>query len=206
MFFLIWIKRHDNRRMSNDNVTTQNADAALCRSTGKLGTVMTDLSKCTTTTETSRTQTLGTKLTNITSDIQYLKSNITDTFITGDAIFGQYGSVDIAKNVQQSNAELEDKKRSIEKEIANNEAVIERANRDFSDVKNTLPEKPTYSRLHFIEDYTVFFLVTSYLFMVLLCGYLYVMASDDTWSAVGQVTIASVFGTLFLGILFYYLA
>lgn len=191
--------------MSNDATTTQNADAALCRSTGKLSTVMSDLAKCTTSTESSRTQSLGSTVTTIASDINYLKQNITDTLLTGDAIFGQYGSADITKSVQQSNIELEEKKKAIEKEIANNEAVIERSNRDFSDVKNTLSDRPTYSRLHFIEDYTVFFLVASYLFMILLCGYLYVLSADEKWTAFGQVAAASVFGTLFLGLLAFYI-
>ena len=121
------------------------------------------------------------------------------------SIFGQYGSIDIAKSVQQSNTELEEKKKAIEKEIANNEAVIERSNRDFSDVKNTLPDRPTYSRLHFIEDYTVFFLVASYLFMILLCGYLYVLSAEQKWSAVGQVVVVSFFITLFFGLVSYYI-
>ena len=190
--------------MSNDATTTKNADAALCRSTGKLSTVMTDLAKCTTSTESERTQTLGSTVTSISSDINYLKQNITDTLMTGDAIFGQYGSVDIAKSVQQSNAELEEKKKAIEKEIANNEAVIERSNRDFSDVKNTLPDRPAYSRLRFIEDYTVFFLVASYLFMILLCGYLYVLSAEQKWTAVGQVAVVSFFVTLFLVLVSYY--
>lgn len=191
--------------MSNDPTTTKNADAALCRSTGKLSTVLTDLAKCTTSTESNRTQTLGSTVTSISSDINYLKQNITDTLMTGDAIFGQYGSMDIAKSVQQSNTELEEKKKAIEKEIANNEAVIERSNRDFSDVKNTLPDRPTYSRLHFIEDYTVFFLVASYLFMILLCGYLYVLSAEQKWSAVGQVVVVSFFITLFFGLVSYYI-
>ena len=199
------ISKHYNRRMSNDTTTTQNADAALCRSTGKLTTVLTDLAKCTSSTESTRTQTLGATVTNISSDINYLKQNITDTLLTGDAIFGQYGSADIAKSVQQSNLELEEKKKVIEKEIANNEAVIERSNRDFSDVKNTLPDRSTYSRLHFIEDYTVFFLVASYLFMILLCGYLYVLSAEEKWTAFGKVAVVSVFGSLFLGMVAFYL-
>lgn len=191
--------------MSNDTTTTQNADAALCRSTGKLATVMTDLAKCTTTTESNRNQTLGSMVSNVGSDINFIKSNIISALATGDAIFGEYGSSDIAKNIKQSNDELEEKKKEIEKEIANSEAVIERSNRDFSDVKNTLPDRATYSRLHFIEDYTVFFLLASYLFMVLLCGYLYVLSAEEKWTAFGQAAVVSVFGSLFLGMVAFYL-
>ncbi len=191
--------------MSQDTTATQNSNAAVCRSTNKFDTVITDLAYCTTTTEKENIKTMATKISNLSSDIGYLKRNITDTLLTGDSIFGQYGSNDILQSVKQSNEELEEKKKAIEKEIANNEAVIERSNRDFSDVKQTLPEKPEYSRLHFIEDYTVFFVVTSYLFMVLLCAYLYVMAAEEKWNAFLQVSVVSIFGTLFLGLVSYYL-
>lgn len=191
--------------MSQDTTATQNSNAAVCRSTTKFDTVLTDLASCTTTTEKANVKALSQKISNLSSDINYLKQNITDTLLTGDSIFGQYGSNEILQSVKQSNMELEEKKKAIEKEIANNEAVIERSNRDFSDVKNTLPEKPEYSRLHFVEDYTVFFVVTSYLFMVLLCAYLYVMGAEEKWNAFLQVSIISVFGTLFLGLLSYYL-
>lgn len=191
--------------MSTDATTTKNADAALCRSTGKFATVLADLEKCTTSTESDRNQQFAGVLIDIRNDIRVAKQNITDALLTGDAVFGQYGSTDIAKSVQQSNTELEEKKKALEKEIANNEAVIERSNRDFSDVKNTLPERPTYSRLHFIEDYTVFFLLASYLFMVILCGYLYVLSSEEKWTSFIQVSIVSLFGTLFLGLVSYYL-
>lgn len=191
--------------MSQDTTATQNSNAAVCRSTTKFDTVLTDLSSCTTTTEKANTKTLAQKISNLSSDLNYLKRNITDTLLTGDSIFGEYGSNDILQSVKQTNVDLEQKKKTIEKEIANNEAVIERSNRDFSDVKKTLPEKPEYSRLHFVEDYTVFFVVTSYLFMVLLCAYLYVMGAEQKWNAFLQVSIVSVFGTLFLGLLSYYL-
>jgi hypothetical protein len=190
--------------MSSD--ATRNADATLCRTTGKFDTLMTDLDKCTTTTEKQNIQTFPNKVISIKNDIENIKININDAFLTGDAMFGQYGHVQITNEVLQRNKELEEKKKKLESEIKKNESIIERANRDFSDVKLTLPDSLPQKSATFIEDYTLVFLTASYLFMVILAIYMYVLIAEDKWSAFFKCSIIAFFCTLLFGMLLYYLA
>lgn len=190
--------------MSSD--ATRNADATLCRTSGKIDTLAVDLNKCTTTTEKVNIQSFADTLVTIKEDIENIKINMNDAFSTGDAMFGQYGHVDIARDVKLRNQELEEKKKKLEEEIKKNESMIERANRDFSDVKLTLPEKLPQTSSRFIEDYTLVFLSASYLFMVILCMYMYVLISEKKGSAFFQASIVAFFVTLLFGIILYYLA
>lgn len=190
--------------MSSD--ATRNADASLCRTTGKLDTLLTDLDKCTTTTEKQNIQTFPNKIVSIKNDIENIKININDAFSTGDAMFGQYGHVQITNEILQRNKELEEKKKKLETEIKKNESIVERANRDFSDVKSTLPDSLPHQSATFIEDYTLVFLSASYLFMVILSIYMYVLISDKKWPAFFQSITIAFFGTLLFGMILYMLA
>lgn len=204
---------------------TDNTKASICRSNNgaKLNSVFTDINDCTSDTELKRKKTFATDAIKIKNDIDFLKSGIQDTLHTGDAMFGSFGPADITKDVKQRNNELEKKKEDLKTDISKTEAIIEQNNRDFSDVKLSLPEQDTPKTLYFIEDYTLAFLSISYFFMVVICIYLYTIGSKEiTAVAFGAATVATsntgstgltrffkallvaLFGTMFSGMILYY--
>lgn len=187
--------------------TTDNTKASICRSNNgaKLNTVFTDINDCTSDVEANRKKTFATDAIKIKNDIDFLKSGIEDTLHTGDAMFGSFGPADITKDVKQRNSELEKKKEDLKTDISKKEAIIERNNRDFSDVKQALPEQETPKSLHFIEDYTLAFLSISYFFMVVICIYLYTISSTEMVTGFFKVLLMAVFGSIFSGMILYYL-
>ena len=212
------------------STTTDNTKASICRSNNgaKLNTVFTDINDCTSDVEAKRKKTFATDAIKIKNDIDFLKSGIEDTLHTGDAMFGSFGPADITKDVKQRNSELEKKKEDLKTDISKKEAIIERNNRDFSDVKQALPEQEETKSLHFIEDYTLAFLSISYFFMVVVAIYLYTIGPNQKVNAAtaigvfGATAAASntgssgltrffkallfaLFGTMFSGMILYYL-
>lgn len=187
--------------------TTDNTKASICRSNNgaKLNTVFTDINDCTSDVEAKRKKTFATDAIKIKNDIDFLKSGIEDTLHTGDAMFGSFGPADITKDVKQRNSDLEKKKEDLKTDISKKEAIIERNNRDFSDVKQALPEQETPKSLHFIEDYTLAFLSIAYFFMLVVCIYLYTISSNDMLPAFGKALLMGVFATIFSGMILYYL-
>ena len=91
------------------------------------------------------------------------------------------------------------------KEVEKGEAVIERSNRDFSDVRDTLPETQTKKTLHFIEDYTLAILTIAYLFMIIAVIYVYTANAEIKLVAFGKASVGSLILTVFLFVLLYYL-
>ena len=98
-------------------------------------------------------------------------------------------------------------------DIDKKEAIIERSNRDFSDVKDTIPEIQKKTYINFIEDYTLASVVTSYLFMIISVIYIYTLKSYElsskdsytSWvSPLLQSIIGSSFLTCFMYIILYY--
>ena len=73
-------------------------------------------------------------------DIDTLHASVTNSLLTGDAVYGKAGSTNISQQVKDKNSELKEKKEKLKLSIKRKDATIERSNRDFSDVKDTLPE------------------------------------------------------------------
>jgi hypothetical protein len=183
----------------------KNVTAAVCRSTPNgLNNLTSQIDKCTTTTEQVRNKTLGDNVLKLQQNIEQLRSTIGDSLIMGDSVFGDYGIADITKQVKDRNEELKNKKEEIHNTILKNEAIIERSSRDFSDVKDTLPEKQPKKVLNFIEDYTLAVLVIAYLFMVMSIIYLYTIQSTVKITGFLQALIGSVFLTCFMFIMLLY--
>ena len=133
----------------------------------------------------------------------------------GDSIYGTHGVHEITNQVQARNKELKRKKDILKDRITKSDAIIERSNRDFSDVKETVPEPEPKKLLHFIEDYTVAFLGMAYLFMLVALNYLYVRTQStqltEATQSINYVAILrGIFGsgiiTVIAGIIFYYVA
>jgi len=112
-------------------------------------------------------------------DIIMLRAHVHDSLLMGNIVYSKHGE-DITKQVKDRNEELRKKKETIMNDIDKKEAVIERSNRDFSDIKDTLPEKQPKKYINVIEDYTLAFVVISYLFMILSVIYVYALKSYDS--------------------------
>lgn len=139
------------------------------------------------------------------SDIGKIRAQIEDGLAMGDSMFGQFAHADVAHQVQIRTAELKDTKNKLEKEIREKESLIQRSNRDFSDVKDTLPETLEKKRIQFIEDYTLMFLSLAYVFMVLSALIYYVMLSQEKLPAFFKGLGYSVVATIIAGILLYHI-
>ena len=155
--------------------------------------------------ETARTESLAFNMLKLKDDIDSLRANVVDSMSLGDTMFGQYGHSNVSKELRQRNEDLQIQLNGLTKEIDKNQAIVERSNRDFIDVKHTLPEKQPKKILHFIEDYTMALLAMSYLFMTLI-GIYYYSSKDGAFDistffqAVGYSGLISIF----VGMVLYY--
>jgi hypothetical protein len=139
-------------------------------------------------------------------DISRLQATITNLLTIGDNMYSPV-SGSVTKDVMSRNNELSEKKAKIENEIKEQEAIINRSNRDFTDVRNELPEKIPNKSLHFIEDYTLVILCISYFFMIIVALHIYVMHSTEQWtSSLPWGLFYSFLLTLISGMLLYYIA
>lgn len=139
-------------------------------------------------------------------DIVRLQSTITNLLTIGDNMYSPV-SGSVTSDVRMRNNELSEKKTKIENEIKEQEAIINRSNRDFTDVRNELPEKIPNKSLHFIEDYTLVILCISYFFMIVVALHIYVMYSTEPWTkSLSLGLFYSFLLTLISGMILYYIA
>jgi len=177
--------------------------AATCHSvvngTSKIEELATQIKSCATSTEQQRL-TSFTDVLNITHDIGNLKNAITNELITGDSMFsGVDGYNKIATDVQLRNKELNEKKEKLMDEINKKEKIINSTNRDFTDIK----DKVDTTKILFLEDYTMFFLALSYLFMICIFIYVYTYMSEVPLYGFGKALGGSVLFTIAGGMLLY---
>ena len=190
--------------MSINSVDTTNP--ATCRADVKgIEKLSTGITNCMRPEEKSRNESLMEKAQYLESDIASLRANVLDSLAVGDSMFGNYGHIDVSKQVQDRNSDLKAKKDALTNDINKKEAIIERSNRDFTDVKKNLPEVQPKTVLHFIEDYTLAILSVSYLFMICVLIYGYTIASVPYSARFVQAFVASLFFTMFMFMLLYYI-
>jgi len=151
-------------------------------------------------------QTTVQRKTELRSDIQTIYNQIEDGLTMGDSMFGQYAHVDVAREVSSRTKELQKKKEELEEDIRQKEAIIQRTDRDFTDVKDTLPETLEEERNRFIEDYTLLFLSLAYVFMVVSAIVYFVALSPTPWPTLGKSLGYSLLGTFLAGVLLYVIA
>uniref|UniRef100_A0A6C0HLP5 Uncharacterized protein n=1 Tax=viral metagenome TaxID=1070528 RepID=A0A6C0HLP5_9ZZZZ len=131
-------------------------------------------------------------------DISDLRSMITNDMTTLNGLYAtSTTSVNATNQASIQTDQLAKRKKELIKDVEMKEAIINRSNRDFSDVKDTLPEHLPKKTLNVIEDYTMAILAMSYLFMVIAAVYLYTITSTEPMSAmlrgIGYATVASLF-------------
>lgn len=183
----------------------RNTGANVCRSTPNgLQALSAEINQCTTTTEAKRNMNFAEHTFKINKDIETLQALVADSLVMGDTVFGKAGVGEIAKQVQARHKELTAKKEHLKAEIDKKEAIVERSNRDFEDVKSRVPDPQPKRVLNVLEDYTMAFLVISYLFMILAGIYVFTAIAPFKLIAFFKALGGSVFLTIFLFMVMYY--
>jgi len=135
-------------------------------------------------------------------DVISLRAQIMDSLLLGEQLSTATESITSTPKIKADKEKLTSKKEKLEADIKKKENIINRSNRDFSDVKDTLPETPQKQILHFIEDYTLAFLSMSYLFMILAIIYVYSVKPFEGGFTLSAF-IQSIFGSIVLTIIMY---
>lgn len=139
------------------------------------------------------------------TDLSDYRAQIDNLLQTGNKLYTEYNNDGVLKEVLSRKEQLKNEEKTLNEEIKKGAAIIEKNNQDFYDVKQTLPEiYNANNKLHTIEDYTLGFLSVSYLFMVTMLIYLYVMFAENRWAAFGRSSLMTLLVTLFLALLLYY--
>ena len=139
-------------------------------------------------------------------DIKQILGEVNDALMVGDSAFlVMDNEKGIVKDVKERIDALETEKKELEKEIDKQHQLIQTSNRDFSDVKDTLPETQPERFLYFIEDYTLSILAMAYLIMVVAASSFHTYLSLDTWAAILESLVGFGILTIFLFMLLYYL-
>jgi hypothetical protein len=193
--------------LTNDTSADQrNTSSSLCRAKPNgLNDLFSSIDSCTSTTEQQRNNDLASTTTQLKQDITALQANITDSLHMGDAMFGSYGYADITKQVTARNDELKSKKQALLTDIKKKEAIVERSNRDFTDLKDSLPDPQPTRLLHVLEDYTLAVLFVSYLFALLAGLYVYVSLAESKGIALLKGIAGSTIFTAFAFMVTFYL-
>jgi hypothetical protein len=184
----------------------RNLAASACKAVPNgLNNLTSQLNTCTSAQELTRNTNFAENTIKLQSDIQSLGGIVTDSLVMGDTMFGQFSYGDVTNQVKQRNAELKSKKELMMKEVDKKEAIIERADRDFSDVNNLTPKPLPKRVLNFVEDYTLAFLIIAYLFMIIAIIYVYTATSDLKLIGFGKALIGSIFLSVFMFMMMFYL-
>ena len=125
----------------------------------------------------------------IKTDIGGLDASITNSLETANQVITNNPSM--IEQVTIRNQELTSKKKKMTEELKEQAAIVDRADRDFMDVKNATPETLQKNKLNVLEDYTLAVLMMAYLFMALAALYVYVISASE-------MTTALVKGILYL--------
>ena len=125
----------------------------------------------------------------IKTDIGGLDASITNSLETANQVITNNPSM--IEQVTIRNQELTSKKKKRTEELKEQAAIVDRADRDFMDVKNATPETLQKNKLNVLEDYTLAVLMMAYLFMALAALYVYVISASE-------MTTALVKGILYL--------
>jgi hypothetical protein len=193
--------------MSINSVDTTNP--ATCRQQSGIEKISTGITNCSRPEETLKKDKFITNTLRLKEDIASLRANVRDSLAVGESVFGSYGHSDITKQIRDRNDDLTNKKESLIQDINTKESIIERANRDFTDVKRTLPERQPKKILHFIEDYTLAVLSMSYLFMLCIGIYYFSLNKvngEFNTSDFTQALMNSAILSIVVGVVLYYIS
>jgi hypothetical protein len=181
---------------------------ATCRTNPTdIETISTGITNCSSPEEMTKKEKFITNTLHLKDDIDSLRASVRDSLAVGESMFGSYGHSDITNQIRERNDDLKKKKEGLIQDINRKESIIERANRDFTDVKRTLPEKQPNKILHFIEDYTLALLSMSYLFMLCIGIYYfsYIKGSFNTSDFISALMNSAMLSVI-VGVVLYYIS
>jgi hypothetical protein len=139
-------------------------------------------------------------------DIKEILGKANNALMMGDTVFTVQGNEKgIITDVKSRIDSLDTEKKELEQEISKQHQLIQTSNRDFSDVKDTLPETQPERFLYFIEDYTLAILSMSYLILVIAVIAFRTYLSSDTWKTFLESLVGASIFTIFAFMLLYYL-
>jgi hypothetical protein len=139
-------------------------------------------------------------------DIKQILGKVNNALIMGDTVFTVQGNEEgIITDVKSRIDSLDTEKKELEQEIDQQHQLIQTSNRDFSDVKDTLPETQPERFLYFIEDYTLAILSMSYLILVIAVIAFRTYLSSDAWTTFLESLVGAIIFTIFAFMLLYYL-
>lgn len=191
---------------SNDTGFCQNRDSTSSSCKTKLPEIYDKINSCTSTSEFQRNSTLAQNVFNVKNDIDSLKAISQDSLMMGDSVFSTTGNAQIALQIKARNQDLKNKKESLKNEIEHKESIVERSNRDFTDVKDSLPEKYESKSLNVLEDYTVAVLMIAYIFMIFSLIYYYIITSGNIKNGLIFGTVGGIIFSAIIFSIFYSLA
>lgn len=170
--------------------------ANTCHAT--LSTTTDKIQSCLTEDEKTNTRTIAT-LFKLKDDIQNIKNSISDSLVTGDATVGTATGATISKEINTRHNELTAKLGKLQKEIKDKQSMIDKVNRDFLDSNKNVNQ----TKVLFLEDYTMFFVLISYLFMIFIFIFVYTYTSDNKLYTFAKTIGASAAFTVAGGLLLY---
>lgn len=139
-------------------------------------------------------------------DIKEILGKANNALMMGDTVFTIQGNEKgIIKDVKDRIDVLEKDKTKLEQEIGKQHQIIQTSNRDFSDVKDTLPETQPERFLYFIEDYTLSILAMAYLILIVAAISFRTILSSDKAKTFFESLVGSIIFTIFAFMLLYYL-
>jgi hypothetical protein len=150
--------------------------------------------------------TLTNNILKIKDDIDNLKISITDSLIVGDNLFDTTAHSGVVSHAKERINELKAKEKELKNNIGKKSALIRRFNRDFTDVKQSLPDTLPNKKIHVIEDYTISLLVISFLFMLISFIYAYTITSEDRLYGFSKSLLYSFLISIFFIVIVYYVA
>lgn len=175
---------------------SRNDQASQCKSTNKIPEAQQTLQSCANDEEIQRIKNFISNTTDPNGDFATLTAIHNDLLTSGDSIFGNMPDQTILDQTIMRNKELKAKKDTITKTIESNDSKIERADRDFIDTKESLPETFTQKTVHVLDDYTLVVLAIAYVFFLLTMMYLYMYTNQYSTSSIFQGIMIVFFGII----------
>lgn len=182
---------------------SQDDSAALCKSNPQQIQQLTQgLATCRSSTETQRANQLLFSVDDTMGFFTGQTAQFNDLMATGDKFLGAAPSSSALDEVRARNRELKGRATKLETQLQQSQARMEQMERDFLDVKATLPETLPNKIIHVLEDYTLAVLAIAYLFASLAVLFYYANANQYS---IKSILIGSV-GVGTLGIFLYIVA
>uniref|UniRef100_A0A6C0DFN0 Uncharacterized protein n=1 Tax=viral metagenome TaxID=1070528 RepID=A0A6C0DFN0_9ZZZZ len=183
--------------------TTQDNTAALNR--GKVPELYNTINTYRSTDELQKANTLLENIESVKDTVQLQTAQFQDSLILGDQFFGSSANSTALNEVAQRSNDLKARKAQMEETLQKSRGAAERLDRDFIDVKETLPETLSTRIIHMLDDYTLVVLMISFFFMVLSLVFIYAATQGYTLISIlkgsGYGLLLSVFMFVFASII-----